>query len=238
MIKNNTPLYNLQSSYERGWSWTAHFRLPELQPRQTVLDTLHEATEGIRFSPKLPWAYVAEFGLSGILQGPDEEAEMVSDVIFAQDPSQRYGMREAPEVDNYVVGIAERHKWSEIYEGDGNEWGPMRTILGRGKGQYGGEEAFTVDETRALLDGESPLYVFGSGCIFSDRPGWEKPYTEPGVILEAEDRGPQDVVHKARVVQALSELAFQLDRQDRWVLEHETGTEVYKLNPAVLQADS
>ena len=169
-----------------------------------------------------------EKGLSGVLIGPDDNAETVTEVIFARDPSRAFGLREDCESDMQVARLAMRNQWQESDQSEDILEGVMRTIMGRNKDLYGGEAAFTLEEARNFLPSDTLLRL-GGGYLFSSRPGWKAPYGEPAVITEAPD-SPNMLKLRAQGIKEMGHLAWQLSRQDRWVLEKIDGTIVFKSN--------
>lgn len=210
------PLYRLDG--EDAALWTLRCRLPVPLPREVVLNELHDATQSIRYDPRVPIDDIASKGLSGALIGRND-AEWVDEVIFARDPSKRYGTRISYDNDYYAYRIAAVNGWQEVTFGPDEEDMPkgfVRSIMGRNANLYSsGDGAFTIEEARAMLPVDSPL-ALTEGYLWADRPGWEKPYGEPAAIVEATRRNSEEL---AAITRAMGELAWRLNRQDRWVQE-------------------
>ncbi len=200
--------------------WTLRCRLPQPARRQVVLEQLHDATQNVEYVyPELSYSQLAAKGLSGALIGRDD-AEWVEEVIFARDPSRRFGTRQAADNDHYAVRIAEQLGWREINYGPHNKdmtrAGFVRSIMGRNRNLYSGKEgAFSIAETQALLPEDSRLELT-EGYLWADRPGWEKPYGEPAAIVESIAKNPEALY---TTIRQMGELAWALNWQDRWVAE-------------------
>lgn len=212
-----STLYNPVASAEDFW--TVRYRLPQALTRQAVLDELHAATQSIRFNPRIPVNEVAFKGLSGALLGVND-AEMVDEVIFARDPSLRYGTRIDYDNDNYAARIAAVNGWKEVNFGVRDEdiapRGLVRSIMGRNRSLYDGSVgAFTFEEIQALLPADSRLRLT-EGYLWADRPGWKQPYGEPSAIVEATMTHPEDLV---AITNEMAELAWKLNWQQRFVQE-------------------
>lgn len=219
-------LYSVQQAYE-GNTWSNHFLLPEPRPRDEVIAILHEATDALRYAAAIPIKELPEKGLSGVLLGPDDDAATVTEVIFANDPSRRWGLRDAGDSDRYTVRIAELHHWTHAPGGETILDGYLRTIMGRNKDKYLGKLVFSLAETTDMLETGSPLEITAGGYLFSTRP-LQKPYGEPAIVVEAA-YPEEDEARRDHIVTHLAELAWRLGHQDRWVLEGDK-TEVYTSN--------
>jgi hypothetical protein len=218
------------------WSWTAHFKLPRIQPRSKVLAIIHEGVQTIKVSRILPPGFVDPRGLSGTFIGPpnDDDAAMVQSVIFATDPSKTHGHRHPSNYDFHAITIASQHGWTEVDEnGDPLDESNLtayakrdivRVIMGRNKDKYGGKAAFTLQEVRDLMPGRS-MFTLKGGYLFSDQVGWDKPYGEPSAILKI-DSAHYDLEARDELLY----LAYKLNAQHRIVIARPWCTEVWELN--------
>jgi hypothetical protein len=199
------------------------------------LAEIHRGIQAMKYSPMIPREEVEQHGLSGVLVGPegDDDAEMVRDVIFANDPSKKHGLRHPGDSDQHAVRIAELNDWTEVHE-DGSEivageehvglGGIVRIIFGRNKDQYVGKSVFTLAQARGMLRSDLPVSMIG-GYLFSGRP-FEDPYGELAAVvrMDAAQYEPEDKYEFFR-------LGFALERQHRFNMEAPWGTEVFEINP-------
>jgi hypothetical protein len=223
-------LYLRNNSYSGFDTWSSQFRLPTPQPRGAVLETIHHHVQQSYNlgDPELDPEDVPDLGLEGVLLGPDDDATMVEEVLFMPDPSKRYGQREDSEIDQSVALLTEQQGWIETDESQVALVGWARCILGRNKDWYGGENAFTLEETRDLLPASAMLTLNG-GYLFSTRPGWQQPYGEPAAIV----KGPYDrsapIVNKL-TIDAIHSLGWAMNRQARLTITTENSNTSYKSN--------
>jgi hypothetical protein len=216
--------------------WTYRCRLPQPERRQVVLEQLVKGVHSI--GPLFPdlsktSPIDGSRGLSGALIG-ENNAEWVEEVIFARDPSKRYGTRQAHENDEHAVRVALQLGWEEVNYGPEDDQmapaGLVRSIMGRNRNLYSeADGAFSLAETQDMLSANTPLRLT-EGYLWAARPGWTTPYGEPAAIVEAKAttfEGLQEITRQ------MGELAWKLNRQDRWVEEIE---EHVPLSPQQLDA--
>jgi hypothetical protein len=213
------PIYQAGAS-DRDF-WSSRWRLPVALPRQVVLDELFNATLDMLNSPGLSSKEIATRGLSGALIGKND-AEMVNEVILARDPSHTHGTRWEDDNDAHAGRIAATLGWKEINYGPRNEsmapQGYMRSIMGRNRNLYNDKDgAFSLAETETMRKQLGlKLLRLTEGYLWSARPTWNKPYGEPGVVVEA---AAMSQSRQAAVLQQMGELAWALNWQQRWVAE-------------------
>lgn len=214
--------------------WTYRCRLPQPEPRAVVLEQL---AKGIHHMPHLMPNLAntkpidGSRGLSGALLGPNDAA-IVEEIIFARDPSRKFGTRQAAANDEHAASIALNYGWQELnYFADGSEEpsdaeeavgiapsGRVRSIMGRNLSLYDETEgAFTMDQTHGLLLPDSPLRL--KECyLWAMRPGWKKHYGEPGALVEATATTYEQLQN---ITEHMIRLAWSLNWQDRFVQEIE-----------------
>ncbi len=100
--------------------------------------------------------------------------------------------------------------------------------MGRNKDKYGGTAAFTFQEARDLLGPDTRFTTYG-GHLFSDRPGWQRPYGEPALVVQM-DAAAYDTTAQ----QELFSLAYGLNAQHRFNLETPHGPQAFELNTPIL----
>jgi hypothetical protein len=226
--------YTLERPADGAWSWAARFRLPEVTDRDTVLEEIDRSIQAMKYDRTIPLDEVALYGLSGVLIGPkdDHEAAQVQDVIFATDPSRKYGILPAADIDPRAMRTAKVNGWKEV-DVDGNILAPgiqdvverslVRVIMGRNLDKYAGKKVATLSQARALLPIGTAWETQG-GYLFSGRVG-SLMYGEAAIVaaMEANQYGQDDL-------RQLFDLAHGLNDQDRFVLETPEGAEVYRLS--------
>lgn len=233
-----SPLYVLDPNFDPNWSWTARYRLPKLQRRADVLRVIHNSVQTPTFKPR-EGDQDRHKGLNGVFIGPpgDNTAEIVQDVIFATDPSRRLGTRPPSASDLHALTIAREHGWQEVDENGGEllteeaiqAYGRrtvVRVIIGLNKNRYKGGSAFTLHEVRRLLPWNTLFTLTEGGCLFSTQPGWKVPYEEPAALLQLKE----GYAFELEAIGQLSELAWALNQQHRFVVETPDGALVYIIN--------
>ena len=124
-------------------------------------------------------------GLSGAIIDDDESAA-ATEVIFASDPSQKFGDWHDADKDHHAATLAEHNNWIEARDIEDLEYGTValegcvRVIMGLNKGLYGGADAFSLDEVDSLMPKGFDLQITGTGTLFSGRPIFPELYKETG----------------------------------------------------------
>lgn len=194
---------------------------------------------------------IAAMGLSGVLLGAkdnpeDTDAQLVERVLFATDPSASYGVRTEGSQSAHIADIAHRYGWVDLinvysdrdpHEVDEPLEHSARCIMGRGD-KYGGEQIFDLSDVKqGLLRAakrfklkQRSISVEG-GRLFSTRPGWDKPYSEPAAVISValpEDLSAQQETRwRMNVLSVLGSVAYnELGWQHRLVPEFRSHTVV------------
>ena len=96
--------------------------------------------------------------------------------------------------------------------------GLVRSIMGRNRNLYNeADGAFSLAEAQNILSADTRLHLT-EGYLWAARPGWKAPYGEPAAIVEAKATTFEDL---QKITKQMGELAWRLNRQDRWVEEIE-----------------